>query len=726
MKRIVVCALSVLFYTTCAASQSDLSELRQKIDGGGSADAQKNAVILADGKIVAQQINDALPDRGTFYRMSIKPGAKGYPGTTVAFEKPADFSGSDVLGVWFKTDRPVNYFQLAINSANGVSQELGLAAYAAGASSRVLPGKWHLALMPCKAEPGWIRYGDKLDYTRIKSITFYTDALVLPTDAAAQYEFGGMKLYSLEEAKRLAAAQMQAAPPRTAARLIDDQDVLVWTAEPSEKIFKTTAMPASASRARYATASAAGREYASYVFVIKPARRLEKLRVAATDLVGGKSSIPASNATLRYVDNVKGTLLDCPDPLPLMKDAVVATPTEPLLLWATVYVPENTPKGVYEGTIHLQDGSGFKRDLGLAVEVYGFSLPRKTHLKSVFTVQFFYGGLANFVKSYLSHWPAGVRPFNESYKEMIDNVLKDFGEHRITPELFAEQFNHLDFERKRELTRRYRFDPPFTLGYNTVMNYLALRDGKWAPVDVNEAKRRQTREDLAARAQQFRTAGVKDLCFLKVGDEPTADLMNAVRLAAEDAAQAIPDIQRFLVLTEWPEAKYINPLVGKVDTWCVLWGRFDFMGEEALARKRAGDRFWAYAAEYKANNAYEPMDLRIPCWLYWKYGISGIHYSHDVPAVFLTYPNMTYPHSDGLAPIPSIRWEMLRHGLQDYEYLWLLNDLINRSPQKGGKYKRLLEVPPAIAASELVYSSEPTALLNRRAEIASAIEDLAK
>ena len=90
-----------------------------------------------------------------------------------------------------------------------------------------------------------------------------------------------------------------------------------------------------------------------------------------------------------------------------------------------------------------------------------------------------------------------------------------------------------------------------------------------------------------------------------------------------------------------------------------------------------------------------------------------------MPAVFLTYPNMTYPHSDGLSPIPSIRWEMLRHGIQDYEYLWLLNDLIRKAHEKGGKYHRLLEIPPAIAASELVYSSEPTALLKRRAEIAA-------
>jgi hypothetical protein len=30
-------------------------------------------------------------------------------------------------------------------------------------------------------------------------------------------------------------------------------------------------------------------------------------------------------------------------------------------------------------------------------------------------------------------------------------------------------------EQKIELTKEYQFDPPFTLGYNTVMSYLTLK-----------------------------------------------------------------------------------------------------------------------------------------------------------------------------------------------------------------------------------------------------------
>ena len=103
-----------------------------------------------------------------------------------------------------------------------------------------------------------------------------------------------------------------------------------------------------------------------------------------------------------------------------------------------------------------------------------------------------------------------------------------------------------------------------------------------------------------------------------------------------------------------------------------------------------------------------------------------MHFSHHVPSVFLNYPNVTYPYSDGLSPIPSIRWEMMRHGIQDYEYLWLLNDLINKNGARGNKYKPLLTVPENLAKAEDIYTNDPGVINKRREQIAKAIEELSK
>jgi hypothetical protein len=279
MKRLLV-SLTLLFTLASGARGAvDLSAVRQKLEGSGNADTQKDAAMIAGGQIAAGRIQESLPAKGTFYRMSITPGAKGYPGVTVAFERPMDFSGNDVLAVWFKTDRPVGFFQVVLNSANGVAQELSLAGYAAGFSSRVVPNQWRCALIPYKADRGWVRYGDKLDYARIKSLLFYTDGQTLPADAAVRYEFGGMKLYARQEAKRLAATYLLPRAPKTAAKLLGDKDMLVWSVDPSEKVLNTTTL--------------------------------------------------------------------------------------------------------YKGKIILCDATGMKKEVGIAADVYGFSLPRKTHLKSI-------------------------------------------------------------------------------------------------------------------------------------------------------------------------------------------------------------------------------------------------------------------------------------------------------------------------------------------------------
>ena len=155
-----------------------------------------------------------------------------------------------------------------------------------------------------------------------------------------------------------------------------------------------------------------------------------------------------------------------------------------------------------------------------------------------------------------------------------------------------------------------------------------------------------------------------------------------------------------------------------------MWNVFDFDGTQARARRAAGDRFWAYAAEYKTNDGYEPLDLRVPYWLYWKYGITGVHHSHGDNKYSLLYPNATYPHSDGLEETPSIRWEMIRHGVQDYEYLWLLNDLIQKNGKKGQRYRDLLQVPKSLAENDKEYTTDPRVLQDRRDKIAHAIEKL--
>ena len=304
---------------------------------------------------------------------------------------------------------------------------------------------------------------------------------------------------------------------------------------------------------------------------------------------------------------------------------------------------------------------------------------------------------------------------------MLKNVIRDYGEHRITPELYR-WMDFLSDDDRMALHRQYGFDPIWTLGYNFVYNGYLDAQGK--PRAITPAERAANIRALKAAAQKYEAAGEIKLTFIKIADEPPLDPVNAkpVILCAEDVKAAIPEVQSFVTITSphLPESLY-----GLINTWCPVWNVFDFDSPQARERKAAGDRFWTYAGEYRSQDAYEPMDLRVLYWLYWKYGITGVHFSHDQHSVFLTYPNNTYAHSDGLEEIPSIRFEMIGHGIQDYEYLWVLRDLIQKNPEKGEQYKALLEIPKDLAENDKNYSRNPQILQNRRNQVAQAIEKLA-
>jgi hypothetical protein len=85
------------------------------------------------------------------------------------------------------------------------------------------------------------------------------------------------------------------------------------------------------------------------------------------------------------------------------------------------------------------------------------------------------------------------------------------------------------------------------------------------------------------------------------------------------------------------------------------------------------------------------------------------------------------PILDG--PVDSIRWEMLRDGIEDYEYFVILKKLLeakkgrlSRNQQK--EYAGLLEVPEEITIDMTTFTNDPAPIEKRRDQIARAIERL--
>ena len=92
-------------------------------------------------------------------------------------------------------------------------------------------------------------------------------------------------------------------------------------------------------------------------------------------------------------------------------------------------------------------------------------------------------------------------------------------------------------------------------------------------------------------------------------------------------------------------------------------------------------------------------------------------------------PGKSGPEAVIAPPVSSIRWEMLREGIEDYEYLYLLRELIAKrreglSPEDVERYESLLEVPESITKDMTTFTTHPRPIYQRRQEIAEAIETL--
>jgi hypothetical protein len=80
-------------------------------------------------------------------------------------------------------------------------------------------------------------------------------------------------------------------------------------------------------------------------------------------------------------------------------------------------------------------------------------------------------------------------------------------------------------------------------------------------------------------------------------------------------------------------------------------------------------------------------------------------------------------------PVDSIRWEHLRDGIEDYEYLSILRKRFEKAKSglpagEAAAISQLLEVPESITRSMKEFATDGAPLETRRREVARAIEKL--
>ena len=277
---------------------------------------------------------------------------------------------------------------------------------------------------------------------------------------------------------------------------------------------------------------------------------------------------------------------------------------------------------------------------------------------------------------------------------------------------------------------------------------------------------------VQAVQKHLRRRGWLDEAFVYWFDEPDPKDYEFVMNGFRKLAKAGPEITR--MLTEQVE----EDLIGGPNLWCPVSPNYQ-LEESAARRAAAGERFWWYVctgpkAPYCTLFIDHPAtELRVWLWQTWKRRIDGIlvwqtnywtsgaaypdrpQNPYEDPMGWVSgysaaagtrrawgngdgrfvYPPLAAagvadePVLDG--PVDSIRWEMLRDGIEDYEYLVMLQSLLRRYEGHLGEdavaeYRQLLEVPDEISASMTTFTRDPRPLEAQRDRVARAVAELAR
>jgi hypothetical protein len=516
------------------------------------------------------------------------------------------------------------------------------------------------------------------------------------------------------------------------------------------------------------------------VFLAKSVEGQSSLELSVGNLKGRRGAvIPAEDIEMRLVDEVdiSGTTQfpgekltgEWPDPL-LPNKPFTIKKGRLQCVWLTVRTRNSTHPGNYEGKISINEGGGVITAVPISVKVWNFVLPKKSSLKSHFNPwSHNWATFYNYAKYPKGAWL--LRPsFEDIPKDRQLDAIEFFATYRATlqgmntagmisgqtvpPVLQPDGSISLKKAPKPDLPSwdelaiaAIKNDDALFVGEIGGQTKLHLGDAS-RDVKVTEAAERYLRE-LSRHASERKWKGPL-YCYML--DEPHLHKdrggWSAVLEEARFLKSVAPEIKTFvasgvMLPTPKEELKY-----GDVDAFCMLWDRTPLRDAEFFRTK--GKEVWWYGAN--VTDAPYPnwavhtsnVSARILPILSYKFKMDGVlnwaatlfnddnSYPQDGPR----WPDrpwsmkgwyykpgeghLCYPGSEGKF-WPSIRLSNWRDGMEDYEYLKLLERKLPKLAAK--KKERAMELLKlgAMVSTPYDYTRDPAEFADLRQQVADIL-----
>lgn len=425
-------------------------------------------------------------------------------------------------------------------------------------------------------------------------------------------------------------------------------------------------------------------------------------------------------------------------------------------IWVDLFVPDHTPGGIYTGTINVTQNDKSIAILEVELEVYNFSLPDETPLITYMNVS--RGQLADFYNK--SSDSEEIENLTQTYYEKLyANRMEPWFNDMLTPDVEIEGSKvEVSFDDKRYLHYMNKLKTKRVLLNAFPGNLRRQVTAELFSNEFNEI----VGSYLSQVEAYFKKHGWGDkLVFNSPIDEPRSlEEYENTRKWGELVHRSTSDIPFLITRTPVPPKEHPEwgTFEGYVDNYSVHGNHMNDPDLEPVINKvkaNGGELTWYISCDqrYPQPNYFidaPAMDLVMVPWITARYNMDGILYwalnywsqttnpwmnANTFLSGFLCsggwvlngegsvwYPGnyveqfTGQPNVDG--PVSSIRFELLREGIEDYVYLTMLNEL----GDKGFAQEQVKNLVVDVSA----FTRNVEKLYLARAAMAQRIEELSK
>jgi hypothetical protein len=367
-------------------------------------------------------------------------------------------------------------------------------------------------------------------------------------------------------------------------------------------------------------------------------------------------------------------------------------------VYLTIRVPKDAQAGDYEGTVTFRTDQG-ERTLPVALTVYPLTLPEERHL--MVTEWFSTGRFKQF---------HGVDPSDpNAFFKMLAIYARNMADHRQN--VFRVSLDLIATTKRRDgkLTFDFsRFDKWCEIFWATgrmdllETGFVArFRDGGWSSREIVLQDFRVRDEEKAAPAtmpgreflpqflpaleQHLQERGWLDRTVFHIADEPSGHNIMSWREASDFVHRYGPRLKRMDAI-ETPHC------LDRLEIWVPKIDHYATWQQTYNDAQRLGNEMWFYTVGIFQAGRYPNKTVDVPLiqsrtlhWLNYRFGLTGyLHWGYnswtddpfEAPGQHRGDGWHVYPTKGGL--LDSLRWEQMRNGIQDYEYLRLLEEKVRQ------------------------------------------------